>query len=148
MLRLNNKGWGLPSMLGLLGVLLGALFVVVIMSNRFSHLLGYTTKSNSYETNNMIIESPPNTEIKISDDKENFYEYEQLIIMAAKDYRNVYYKDINDDVKFYININNLDINEEIVHSCSGYVKITNDSEIPFIKCGDYQTEGYLKELDN
>lgn len=148
MLRLNNKGWGLPTMLASLGVLLGALFVVVIMSNRFSHLLGTTTKSNSYETNNRVVEPLPNEEVKPSNNKKDFSEYEQLITMAAKEYKSIYYENINDEVKFYININNLDINEEIINLCSGYVKITNESEIPFIKCGDYQTEGYLKELDN
>lgn len=150
MLKLNNRGWGLSVMLASLTLLLGALLVVVIMSNKFNYMLENTNSSGGYTSgSNTILDDSisNNKNINNVDNNSLYYNYEEIIKHNSTIYKENSYPNINEGERFYININNLDISSEIKNNCSGYVVITKDNSKPFIKCGNYQSKGYLSELD-
>ena len=151
MLKLNNKGWGLSVMLASLGLLLGALLLVVIMSNKFTYLLNNTDSSTNYHGNSSSHfenNSTINETVKENNYNYVYFSYEDEIRQVALNYKLNNYPQINEGDKFYININALDISDEIKISCTGYVFISDEAIKPFISCDNYQTNGYLKELDN
>lgn len=139
MFKLNNKGWGIGIMFLFIGIFFFAILIIAVISTKYG--LTDKTKSNIHNNNQTIIET--------TNDK--YLEYEQIIGRSAADYVNRNYSEVNNQDIMYININQLNIDQEIKQNCNGYVKVGKSNGTnyynPYIKCNNYQTDGYNEEYN-
>ena len=72
----------------------------------------------------------------ISDDFKIYKKYENIVKKAAVSSANGRYK---------INIDELDISDSIKKQCDGYVLFNSNinSYVPYLKCGNYESDGYM-----
>ena len=124
MRKLNNNGWGFVMFLFFLGVLGVALFMVVYMVNEFES--GFSSNERQNVTYSQY---------------QRYVRYEREVANAAANYAKV--SDISSN---YINISELEIDNDIRSECVGYVFFDEKTMtyIPYLKCGNYQTEGYAQ----
>lgn len=131
---MNNKGLGLGAMLGFLAILfLGLLYSYALYNKAFG--------DNSNEA------------------IEYYYEKENELKEVAKNYINNYYPNLEASNQVVVTLKTLTAYDYIdgingynnKDACSGYVVIEkNDQDVtyePYLKCGQYQTNGYLSNLD-
>lgn len=126
MLNLNNKGWGLQTMMLFIMVLMIALVVIYVMVQKnFSNLKGY-----------------------------NYQKEEDKVIEALKKYYKENDININSEEEKIISVKRLK-NEGLLDNfdrCSGYGLLKKDknkiSYDAFIRCdNEYTTDGYINYLD-
>lgn len=134
MTKLDNKGWGLGVFLLYLSIFLAAIILVSYIANK----------------NNLGSEST-----RVNNDNQVFKRYRQYeleVESVARHYQVQNYPTINEGEDIYININRMNVDNEILDRCSGYVKISNNegtySYNPYLRCGTYRTNGYSSSLDN
>lgn len=141
---MNNKGWGLNTMIILCVVLLGAFLISIIL---ISTMFGFDWKNNS--SSSQI-------------DKTRTYNSMELeMVNASKKYINHHYNNEIGDEPLHIRVISLqndkflgnlyDVKDAGIE-CSGYVKIYKQEDIiryePYLKCGsNYVTEGYISKWD-
>ena len=135
MFKLNNRGWGLGTMIAFVCVFLLAIILITVISLKY----GFTNKTNSTRQQ----ENSRNNTTPV--DTAKYQKYEQEIRQKA----DIYYKNnSNSSVEspIYINIQALDIKQEIKNQCTGYAEITvneqNQYYNAYIKCTAYETVGY------
>lgn len=135
MKKLNNRGWGL----GIFIIYVGIFFIAIVLVSYIANKNNLGADSDIYMT---------------TDDKvlQQYIEYESEIKTIAIKYQQENYNDIKNGDSVRLNINKLNINENILHRCTGYVIFSNTNGIylvdPYIKCGSYRTSGYSSSLDN
>lgn len=156
MIKLNNRGWGLGSIIAGIGVFALALLIVVILVHNGVQELepGYDYNSdldNEYNDNN-------------KDDKEYDYsDLENKIVSAAREYVNQKYNsDFDEDTLVTVTVKKLQ-SENLLDSiydlkntrkkCSGYVSFSKKNNQfnfqPFLKCDkNYTTTGYVERFDD
>lgn len=126
MLKLNNKGWGLQTMMLFIIILMIALVVIYVMIEKnFSYLMGY-----------------------------NYQKEEIKVVEALKKYYKENDISINNEEEKIISVKKLK-NEGLLENfnkCSGYglLKKTKNkiSYNVFLRCGnEYTTDGYINYLD-
>ena len=129
MKSLNNKGWGLGSFIIFICIFMFSILLVAVLANKNG--IGPDSE-NIMKTDNELIEQ--------------YHNYEQLVKEASIRYQEENYPYISDGDSFNVNINRLDIPNEIQKKCSGYAIVEKKEEVyiysPYIKCGNYSTEGY------
>lgn len=134
---LNNRGWGIQTMMICSLVLMIALvIIVVIVDTKVGYLFGIEPKDNIIETT-------------------NYEEMESELLTATKKYQQKYYKNsLVDDDKIVVTSRKL-IEENLLENnkCTGYgIFHKEKGEIKyssFIKCGiSYQTNGYRDALND
>lgn len=162
--KLNNKGWGLGAMIAFLGVFILAILIIVIQSNRLGIAGGQVSKPIPTKTPNVT--STPTPSIKPTSKPDatakpkptyNYAELENLVEKSSVKYQEKYYPKLVKEDSVYVTVKKLleekylaDLIDTDGNFCTGYVKISNMETIKykaFIKCGTYQTEGYLDYLD-
>ncbi len=134
---MDNKGWGLGTMLGFLAILfLGLLYSFALINKNFGSGSINTAEANEYYQN-----------------------AEKNLSEVAKSYVNNYYASLEDGNRVIVTLKTLkayhyidDIN--VYHNedkCSGYVIVKKDNEniiyAPYLKCDQYTTNDYLSTLD-
>lgn len=133
-MKLNNKGWGLSVLLAFIGVFFVAIILISYLSNKYGY--GPTNTSSTNPTNTLV---------------EKYRGYETEVKEAAVKYQEEHYPNIDNGDQFYINISKLNIGSYIKSSCTGYVKYGKTNDLfyydPYLKCGDYETNGYISDFD-
>lgn len=134
MFKLNNKGWGL----GIMILFICVFFLAILIISALSAKYGLMSKTNPNANNSEPKQATINNQ--------KYFQYEQAIGQISTEYVDKNYSSITKDDVIYININKLNIQEEIKKECTGYVKVGINNNInyynPYIKCDNYQTEGY------
>lgn len=148
MLKLNNRGWGLSSIIAGIGVFAVALLIVVVLVNNSIKEL-----SPDYDKNNEYID----------EDKYDYSVLEDKIVLAAEGYANKKdSQDFDEDTLITVTIkklqkeNLLDPIYDLKNNnkkCSGYVTFSKKNNRfkfePYLKCGNnYQTKGYERRFDD
>ena len=137
LMKLNNRGWGLNQMLILCAILLMFLMVAVFFIVQLSDSLGDVFQESivgglSYTT----VEE--NIEYATEDYMEKYYEYEIGTGTITVTVDNLLKYDMIKDI-------NLKPGEE-ADSCTGYSLVEKKKEKliinAYIKCSDYETDGY------
>lgn len=121
MKKLDNKGWGFFMFLAFIIVFMLALLMIVYMVNEFEG--GLSSKRGKDVTYSQY---------------ERYKNYEKKVKKAAESYAKINgYFDI-------INIGDLEIGNSIKSECHGYAQLdsTGKSYIPYLKCGNYESEGF------
>ena len=134
---MNNKGWGLGTMLGFLAILfLGLLYSFALINKNFV--------SGSINT---------------SEAKEYYKTQENELAEVAKSYINNYYPNLENGNQLIVTLKTLKAYDYIdainVYSskdeCSGYVIINKEKKNvtyePYLNCVKYTTNDYLSTLD-
>lgn len=139
---MNNKGWGLSTMIALCGVIGFALIVSAILYQ------------NTFKDD--ILPSSPNSNNNVV--TESYKEMEAKLVEATIEYAKKYYPTPREDT-VYVSVKQLQVEkllEELTdhhnHVCTGYVSFeSKDNNIlykPYLKCGStYITDGYNKSFD-
>lgn len=141
---MNNKGWGLSTMMVLCGIIGFALIVsAVIYQNAFhDEILPSQPDSN----NNGVVTT-------------SYKEMETKLVESAIKYTEKYYPNLKENDTIYVSVKQLQVEkllEELVDSrsnvCSGYISFQNTNGNilykPYLKCGTaYTTDGYNKSFD-
>lgn len=134
MKKLDNRGWGLSLFLTFIGVFFVAIILVAHLSTKYG--IGPTNTDTSSKNNSIIQE---------------YKEYEMLVKEASVKYQEHHYPIIDNGDSFYVNIDKLDIDKDILNKCSGYVEFGMNNDIyyysPYLHCGNYKTSGYISSLD-
>lgn len=155
-MRLNNRGWGLSTMLIFCAILgIAIVFVAIMVDQNFGD--GKSSSNKKPNTN-----QKPNTGGK-PNTAGTYPELESMVVAATKKYQEKYYsKDLLENDNMVVSITSLikegymkqihDIKNTSI-SCSGYgtfIKINGNVEYhAYIKCGsNYETTGYLERLDS
>ncbi len=126
MIKLNNKGWGLRSMLVFLLFLFFLGFIVYSLIIKLNNILdtNVKTKSNYFNNNNIAL---------------TFESLENKLRKAATKYQTT---DLIITSNTLIENNLLDNLNDVTDNtpCTGYVD--NKTKTPFVSCTHYQTIGY------
>jgi hypothetical protein len=125
---MNNKGWGLQTMLILSAVLIVALFIAALIVVTNVRIL-LPNKSDEYMSQYKLYESRLEEEAKeyIAD---NNIDTSKTIYVSYKTLLNNKY--VEKLVDPYSNL-----------QCNGYVSVKNNDYNPYLKCGlNYRTRGY------
>ncbi len=134
MKKLNQEGWGLSTFMALIAIIFIAIILVAHLSNKYG--MGPTQMDSSTKGNEML---------------EKYKEYETMVKESSVKYQENYYPNIESGDSFYVNINKLDISENIINDCTGYVEFGIKDKIyyysPYLKCNNYKTSGYISSLD-
>lgn len=143
-MKLNNRGWGLQSMLLCVLVLMIALIIVAILVNQLGRVLEIETNTKE----------PTSTETKLT-----YTDLENKAVEGAEKYHDKYYSDMQEKEKITVTLKTLK-NHNMIDSivdikdnenCTGYVIFTLQDEkidyYPYLKCNNYMTKGYLDYLD-
>lgn len=131
MFKLNNKGWGLSSMIAytsivLIALLVATFYVIALYSNLDENLYGNSNK-------------------KIYEEQETKLENNAIKYIKARTY------DDGNYVVTYEILKNANYIEKIIDNktnkeCDGYVKVEINNSIykakSYLKCDSYVTEGY------
>lgn len=137
MFKLNNKGWGLGIMILFICVFLLAILIISVLSAKYGLMSNTKQGVNNSETKQATVNN------------QKYFEYEQTIGQISTEYVDKNYSNITTNDVIYININELNVQKNIKQECTGYVKIGKDNGInyynPYIKCDNYQTEGYEEQ---
>lgn len=131
MKKINDKGWGLAVMLVFMGIFFLAILIISILSTKYGLLNEEKQDANS--TNQLITTN------------KKYLDYEYIIKEETPQYVNKIYGEINDEKIRYVNINDLDIDNVIKEECRGYVEVYKNNTMyyeTYIKCSNYETEGY------
>jgi len=137
-MKLNNKGWGLGSLIAGVGVFAIALLIVVIIVNKNLKELGLiNVNTNDKKYDYTILEKKvEDSAIKYISDK-NIENDTTLTLTIKKLQKEDYLKDMKE-------LKN--------KKCSGYVVISkknnNLNYDSYINCNNYKTIGYSSKFDN
>lgn len=156
MLELNNRGWGLGSIIAGIGVFALALLIVVVLVHN-----GVQELEPGYDQNSDL-----NGEYDEGNKEQQDYDYSALenkVINAAREYANQKYNDnFDEDTLVTVTLKKLE-KENLLDSiydlkdkrkkCSGYISFSKKNNKfdfqPFLKCGkNYETEGYEERFDD
>ena len=137
-MKLNNKGWGLGTLIAGVGVFAIALLIVVIIVNKNLKELGLMNDNiNDKKYDYTILEKKVEDSAIKYIDKKNIEEDTTLTITIKKLEQEKYLKEIK---------------ELKSKKCSGYVVVTNKNNDlnydSYLKCNNYITLGYDKRFDN
>lgn len=146
-MKLNKRGWGLVAEIIIILIAVILLVYAIYGLNQLGLI------------RNMDEALPGiKPDLIISGETTNYYEVENSIIEASKQYVSDRYS--NDFVgdKLVIRVNHLiknsylsTIRDENNKECSGYVMVikneTDVSYTPYLKCNSYQSDGYEEEYD-
>lgn len=159
MKKLNNRGWGLGSMIIFMCILLVFIIIIAVESKR----LGIAGKNNQYVLPTAIpISTPTNTPTSTptqytTENKDNLELIFSNIKTATEAYISQNYGTLIDGDTIYISVQRLitdQLIEEVVYDsskCTGYVEVTTSNSIrtitPYLKCGNYTSENYDAKLD-
>lgn len=126
---MNNKGWGFGFFVVYLCIFIFAIIVV-----------SFLCAKNGMGPNSSIIMR--NESINV----EKYEDFENEVKEKSREYQLEFYPNIVNGTKIKIDIKRLDIKREILYKCTGYVLIEKNNNVykysPFLKCGDYITDGY------
>lgn len=140
-MKLNNKGWGMASMIVYMSILLFALLAVTIMIYKL------------YYTKDIINKNLNNTNTQIEGPKSSnktYHSYENSIKQNAITYVYTYYQESLGQSPIKITVDQM-IEKKIMNpiydnglKCDGYslVRVENDKIIsePYLTCNGYSTE--------
>lgn len=137
-MKLNNKGWGLGTLIAGIGVFAIALLIVVIIVNNNLKELGLINTS-------------------VNDKKYNYSIIEKKVENSAVEY--IKKNNIDNDITLTLSIKKLqkenylkDSKELKNKKCSGYVIISkknnNTNYKAYLNCFNYKTIGYDNKYDN
>ena len=137
-MKLNNKGWGLGTLIAGVGVFAIALLIVVIIVNKNLKELGLMNDNiNDKKYDYTILEKKVEDSAIKYIDKKNIEEDTTLTITIKKLEQEKYLKEMK---------------ELKSKKCSGYVVVTNKNNDlnydSYLKCNNYITLGYDKRFDN
>ena len=154
---MNNKGWGLSTLIGFLAIFGVFLLISSILYNKnFSDINDIDEEETEEKTKTEVEEAVQEEE---ESSKENItYDDYQKLETVLKDSAEKYIKNkkISSEYKTIITYNDIKgenlINEFVdpktKESCNGYVINDNNDLKPYIRCtGNYQTENYNEELE-
>lgn len=131
---MNNRGWGLQAMIGMICLLMLALVVIAIIINSKLSFL-FDTTAVTYT----------DLEIRVEE--------------SLKQYKDKYYSNLDNGEAVNVKVSTLEhkgllasLTDAKKNKCTGYGKISKENNAfsydAYIKCGsDYQTEKYNPELD-
>jgi hypothetical protein len=131
---MNNEGWGLGTMLGLLAILLLGLFYSLPLINKNFGLQDIT-------------------QIGVND---YYQKQEDNLVAAANKYTSVYLTDVDNATVTIKTLKAFNYIEPIYSynkdsECSGYIKIIKNGNSynyePYLKCPQYTTNNYNAQLD-
>ncbi len=129
-MKLNNRGWGFRSMIVGISILFLCLFIVSVLISDEDNPIG---ELNRFETTYESLENNLR-KASIEYQKEHYPNIEGELTVSLKTLVELDYVDAITDI-------------ETTNECSGYVLIEVDTYLPYIKCDNYQTNGYDNNLD-
>lgn len=146
-MKLDNRGWGLREMLIYSSILL---LFLLIASFRMSAL--YNDINSTKDEPETFVEEKNSSEKGFYDLK-YYYDYEDKMIQATRDYLkkyeyNVEVQTLKIDLSTLIDLDLIDklYDKDSNVRCEGYVMVTFESDKeaikPYLMCGDYVTKGY------
>lgn len=157
MLKLNNRGWGLGSIIAGIGVFAIALLIVVILVHN-----GVKELEPNYDKNSDL-DNEYNENNNSHNQQYDYRALENKIVVAAKEYANQKYSDdFDEDTLVTVTVKKLQ-KENLLDSiydlkdkrknCSGYVSFSKKNSKfnfqPFLKCNqNYETDGYEERFDD
>ena len=167
MKRLDNHGWGEKDMILYCGIIACVLLVIYILLNQFNHMMDTPKEASTSDKNikeeineattpGTIIDEVPESEEPVVVDDNYYRSLEDSLEIAAQAYVERQYDEIQDDTTMHITIEqltSLDFLEQVKdpngNICSGYVTYTSSDDMyePYLKCGQYTTEGYETQYE-
>lgn len=132
---MNEKGWGISTLIGFLAVF--GIFIIIVS-------ILYNKNFSSINTNT--------TEEEQEIDENEYNTLEDELQSSAEEY--IDQKEISDSYKVVLTLSDLDgylanplTDPKTGKACNGYVIYQNKRVIPYIQCGsDYQTPEYNDSL--
>lgn len=131
MRKLDNKGFGI----GTFVVFIAIFFIAILM---IAYLVNYygigVEEMNSGGSNTNVA---------------RYQKFEAEVRNAAISYMDANYSNVAVGDVLIVDMDRLNVDDEILKDCTGYVKIENNGYFtyhPYLKCGSYQTSGYSSVL--
>ena len=138
-MRLNEKGWGLNTLL-----IVGSIFIVILLfvSITIKNFISRMKEDN--KSNQTVSVSPYETlENNLKKSGESYVSYHNTLVTLSNESLTISFDQLHDEGY----IDNL-YNEDTDENCTGYVIIYNDGTVkPYIKCINYVTEEYYDWID-
>ena len=132
---MNNKGWGLSTLIGFLAIFGVFLLISSILYNKnFSDINDIDEEEKEEKTKTEVEEAV------LKDSAEKYIKNKKI----SSEYKTIItYNDIKGE-----NLINEFVDPKTKESCNGYVIYDNNDLKPYIRCtGNYQTENYNEELE-
>lgn len=135
-MRLNNKGWGLTTLIMCLGIILFFLLISVFYAGSFKNKIDNEAEKNNEVDNNYYIElenKVDNAAVKYINENHIFINNGEMIVLKIEKFQELGY--LENIVDYISN-----------KPCNGYSTIKNENETyvvsSYISCDNYKTEGY------
>lgn len=152
MKKLNNQGWGLGVFLAFVVIFIFCIFIASI--NAYKVGLGKEPPSVQFGDDvNKPSPSPSDNGTSNVSGKEKYKDLIKNVNLAADKYRVDYYSSLLNGDSVFVPIKTLKENNYLqdTKNCSGYVKIINQNGSfqykTYLKCPDYESDGYISDLD-
>lgn len=155
---MNNKGWGLSSLLGFLAIFgIFILISTVLYNNNFANINTEVEEAEK-EQEQIEVEEAVQEEQKENSNQtvtyDSYQKLENILKSSAIEY--IQKNKITSEYKTiitYDDINQEDLINDFIdprtdNECRGYVIYDNNEIKPFVRCtSNYQTENYNEELE-
>ncbi len=130
MVKLNRHGWGLQEMILLSSILLAFLLIAFFMISRlYDNLSGIeTTKEKESYTYEDVIDTLEEAALRYYDE---YYEKGEEVVITSDRLRK----------HGYVSLSELKPKDE-KSACSGYVEVKNKEAKAYIRCSNYESNGY------
>lgn len=151
-MKLNNKGWGLDTLLICITVIILALIIIIANAHKLSEIITNNNTQNTYINNNNTVEDK-NEEIQLQ--PEDYYKQrEAALSVATINYLNdnnikaSIYGSLVIELQELIDYDYMKpiTNQDKTKKCAAFAYANAKDNIyvvnSYIKCDDYETEGY------